>query len=196
MQALTRGRLLSAAAAGTLLAAAFAFQQREPPPPEPADAAIPVPCTAGSLPGGAPSAPRAAVARHDAGQRQLAPQAPGLALQEVGREGPGRPDVALIRVNGGPARAYAVGDAVDVGVRLKAIRADGVELERGGVSTRLALAPAGAPRQLQPVAALRHGAAAEPAVPAPQPAPVMAPAQQAARSSTAVERAIARQLPP
>lgn len=190
MQALARG-LPIAAAASALLAAAFALRQPASSPSPQAAAPPPRVVAVAAAP-----AAHTVLPATDPGMRRLLPQPPGLALQEVGRAGPGRPDVALIRVNGSPARAYAVGDAVDIGVRLKAIRADGVELERAGISTRLALAPGGAPRQLQPVAALRHGAAAEADVPAPQPAPVMAPAQQAARSSTAVERAIARQLPP
>lgn len=145
---------------------------------------------AAAPPGNAASAP----------PRRLVPAPPdeaaALILQAVGRPAPGRPALALIQLPDGRVKAFGVGDAVQRGVRLRAIRPGEVELERGHAVERLVATPAAATPPAGR-AARRHAALLPLAPPgtadspvAAAPAPVVLPADEAPRSSTAVDRAI------
>jgi general secretion pathway protein C len=116
----------------------------------------------------------------------VAPPAPPaslhIALVALRRGPDGRP-IALLAVNGGPARAFVIGDVVSLGVRLQRTERSAVVLQRGRFEERLPL-PAGA-------AGLADAASAAPAR-TPAPDVIAVPAGRAPAPPGAVERAVAR----
>lgn len=80
-----------------------------------------------------------------------------LPVQVVGIVAAGRRGSALLAVEGRPARAYAVGAAVTDGLRVRAVQADAVVLEReGSAPTRLS-APPYTPVSVLGTEPARHG---------------------------------------
>jgi hypothetical protein len=109
-----------------------------------------------------------------------------------------QPPVALMEATGQPARHYLVGDSISPGVRLKAIAAAYVEVERGAVTERLEVPQRRAASRLLPLVPLSppvqsYGAAAV-AQPSPAITPVVMPPNETPRSSTGVDRAVERAM--
>jgi general secretion pathway protein C len=112
---------------------------------------------AGGLFGGAPQPVQAAAA------------APSN-VQVAGVVAAGPRSVALLAVDGKPARAFALGETVGDGLRVRSVTADAVELDRGGQPVRLAAPPRAS------IDVLTRGAQAGPAAAgAPQTAPPAPP---------------------
>lgn len=118
-----------------------------------------------------------------------------IAVLDVGRMGAQQPPVALMEATGQPARHYLVGDSISPGVRLKAIAAAYVEVERGAVTERLELPQRRAASRLLPLSppVQSYGAAAV-AQPSPVVTPVVMPPNETPRSSTGVDRAVERAM--
>lgn len=110
------------------------------------------------------SAP-AVVPAATAGPQAAAPvvQSPrSFELLEIGALTAGGRFVALMKVDGGPATAYAVGDSLGPGARLRRITNHRVEVERDGGTLTVELVGAAAGRTATPVPrqAMPHGAQA------------------------------------
>lgn len=83
-------------------------------------------------------APQVLAARSDNPALQwFANQPTALAVEVSGVMAGVRGAVAILRLNDGPPRSFLAGEQLSQGVRLAAIEADGVLIERGGEQSRV-----------------------------------------------------------
>lgn len=85
-----------------------------------------------------------------------------LAIQVVGIVAAGRRGSALLVVEGKPARAYAVGEAVTAGARVRQVSPDAVILELGGGTTTSLAAPPRTPLSVLGTEPARPGGLSRP----------------------------------
>lgn len=113
-------------------------------------------------------------------------------LLEVGTRTEGGRPLALLRVDGAPAAAYAVGDSLGRGARLRRIAPALVEIERaaGLMTVALTTASAGRERTLLTWQPMRHGAQA--ATEPPGELPVAGGFGQDRPHGSSIDRAIRR----
>jgi general secretion pathway protein C len=88
--------------------------------------------------------------------------APPLAIQVTGIVAAGRRGSALLAVEGKPARAYAVGDAVTATARVRNVTADAVILDMGGGATASLPAPPRTPVSVLGTEPARPGGLSKP----------------------------------
>ncbi len=117
--------------------------------------------------------PDPALAARAFGQVLDAPELASTNIQVAGVFVAGRDSAAVLVVDGHPARAYRLGQAIGEGLRLAEVRPGGVTIDRGGARSELrvpalAVAQSGAP---QTVATLEGGVMSAPAVERPAAVP-------------------------
>ncbi len=151
-----------------------------------------------AAPGPVPAAIAPAVWDAKPAAGPLATAEPGFVLLAVGSSSRSGRDMAVMRIDGGAARRFGVGDAVAAGVRLVGIAPTHVELQRGGRVERVALdrtdvLAGSASMGLRPLRAMRHGAdAAGEGMAARHHDVIARPVDAPAPSSTGLDRAIER----
>ena len=158
----------------------------------PADEAGAVPATPSAVHAPAPMTPR----RTSAAQAE-APRPAAWRLIEVGRHPVSGRAAAVLGLEGEEPAVRAIGDSLGAGLRLRAVHAGHVEVERGGDVLRLPLVAqaqgGSSARRLAPLHLLRHGAAAQESGDAVEREPdVVAVSDGAGPRRSATQRAVER----
>lgn len=114
-------------------------------------------------------------------------------MLEIGRDPATGNEAAVLRVHGAAPSVHRRGDSLGVGLRLRAIAADHVEVERGREVARLTVdASVEASRRLAPWRVLRHGAAAQAPAPVIEREPDVIAGRESGPRQSATDRAIER----